>query len=115
MLGAYTAFKLLGVHITWTQFTWFTFAMTILSVVRQYILRRLWNAEWWKRIEWGWPLRLKPRYVEVNIVQRVVAPQFPVDVTDEEMLALGLRLRRSMDRKLEEELLGAADGKANQS
>lgn len=44
-------FKLLGIKATHSQFLLNTFLMTALSVVRGYCLRRMWNAEWWKRFK----------------------------------------------------------------
>lgn len=38
----------MGVKITHTQLWWYTWFMTIISVARGYVLRRMWNAEWWK-------------------------------------------------------------------
>lgn len=45
------AFLFFAMHIkiTGAQFGLFTLVMTVLSIVRSYCLRRLWNAEWWKR------------------------------------------------------------------
>jgi hypothetical protein len=45
------ALKWLGVQITGPQLFWYTWIMTAVSVVRSYALRRLWNAEWWKRFK----------------------------------------------------------------
>ncbi len=41
----------LNVPMSGQQFLIFTIVMTVLSVVRSYIVRRMWNAEWWKRFE----------------------------------------------------------------
>jgi hypothetical protein len=49
--GAALAFHVLDVQITTTKFAWFTGFMTVLSLARSYCLRRLWNAEWWKRFK----------------------------------------------------------------
>jgi hypothetical protein len=49
MAGAGLAFHFLHVKISGGKFVWFTLIMTVLSVVRSYCLRRLWNSEWWKR------------------------------------------------------------------
>ncbi len=44
-------FYVMRLDISVKQFTAFTLVMTVLSVIRSYCLRRLWNAEWWKRKE----------------------------------------------------------------
>ena len=33
-----------------SQMNWYTGIMTGVSVVRSYYVRRMWNAEWWKRL-----------------------------------------------------------------
>jgi hypothetical protein len=42
-------FYVMHLDISVAQFSAFTGVMTVLSVIRSYCLRRLWNAEWWKR------------------------------------------------------------------
>jgi membrane protein YdbS with pleckstrin-like domain len=37
-----------GIPMTWTNNFIITFWMTVVSIVRQYIIRRMWNAEFWK-------------------------------------------------------------------
>lgn len=44
-------FLWLGIKATPMQFIWLSIAMTVLSVARSYFLRRMWNAEWWKRFK----------------------------------------------------------------
>jgi hypothetical protein len=55
-------FKLLGIRATGSQFIILSIAMTVLSVVRGYTLRRMWNAEWWKRFK-----RMHPDSVTVTL------------------------------------------------
>lgn len=47
----YGLFVFFDVQITTAQFWWFTSIMTVLSVARGYMIRRLWNMEWWKRFK----------------------------------------------------------------
>lgn len=44
-------FLVMKIPITTPQFIWFTLIMTVLSVARSYVVRRMWNAEWWKRFK----------------------------------------------------------------
>jgi hypothetical protein len=46
-----TAMWLVGFSMTFHQLWWYTWFMTIVSVVRSYWVRRMWNAEWWKRFK----------------------------------------------------------------
>ena len=41
------------IPMTWEHNLIITAWMTVLSVARGYVLRRLWNAEWWKRVKHG--------------------------------------------------------------
>jgi len=45
----YILFLLFEIAITPSEFWLFTVAMTVLSVGRGYIIRRLFNSEFWKR------------------------------------------------------------------
>lgn len=47
--------------------------MTLLSVLRGYVLRRLWNAEWWKRWSWRKPFSLQPHPV-VGTLRHIPIP-----------------------------------------
>lgn len=60
--GAGQAFLFYVMHIAITghQFLFFTLVMTVLSVVRSYCLRRMWNAEWWKRFKHKHPTSYGP-------------------------------------------------------
>lgn len=49
MGGQHALFVLFHTNITPAQFFGFTGAMTVLSVVRQFGVRRLFNSEVWKR------------------------------------------------------------------
>jgi membrane protein implicated in regulation of membrane protease activity len=40
---------LLDIIMTFNQLWWYTVFMTVVSVVRSYALRRLFNSEFWKR------------------------------------------------------------------
>lgn len=45
-------FKIYNVPASHGQIFSITTWMTGLSVLRGYVLRRLWNSEWWKHIKW---------------------------------------------------------------
>lgn len=45
----YGLFVFFGVKISTSQFWLFTVAMTVLSVARGFVIRRLFNSEFWKR------------------------------------------------------------------
>lgn len=48
--GATLSFMyLLGITMSFHQLWWYTWFMTLVSVVRSYALRRMFNAEFWKR------------------------------------------------------------------
>jgi len=47
----YGLFVFFDVQITTGEFWLFSGAMTVLSVARGYMIRRLWNMEWWKRFK----------------------------------------------------------------
>jgi hypothetical protein len=49
----WSLFVFFDLPITTAQFWGFSLAMTVLSVARGYMIRRLWNAEWWKRFKRG--------------------------------------------------------------
>ena len=38
-----------SIPMSWTNNFIITFWMTVLSIVRSYVIRRAWNAEFWKR------------------------------------------------------------------
>lgn len=40
---------LLDITMSFHQLWWYTWFMTLVSVVRGYVLRRMFNAEFWKR------------------------------------------------------------------
>lgn len=41
--------KVYGIPMSWTNNFIITFWMTVISIVRSYVIRRAWNAEFWKR------------------------------------------------------------------
>ena len=42
-------YKAYHIPVTSSQTFAITMWMTLVSVIRSYVLRRLWNSEWWKR------------------------------------------------------------------
>lgn len=50
-LGAnYVIFPAYDVKLTFNQNIQIVFWFTLLSVARGYVVRRMWNAEWWKHL-----------------------------------------------------------------
>jgi len=47
--ATYAFLHLLDIRMSFHQLWWYTWGMTFVSIARSYALRRLWNAEWWKR------------------------------------------------------------------
>ena len=52
-----------GVHMSNETAAWFVFWFTIASVARSYIIRRLWNAEFWKT----WIARWRYRKIDPDL------------------------------------------------
>lgn len=46
-----TCMWLLNFTMSFVQLWWYTVFMTVVSVARGYVLRRMWNAEWWKKFK----------------------------------------------------------------
>lgn len=42
-------FWLLNIKMSMHDLWWYTWFMTLISVIRGYYVRRLWETEWWKR------------------------------------------------------------------
>lgn len=41
---------LMKIDLNHTQMNWYTGFMTIISIVRSYWIRRMWETQWWKRM-----------------------------------------------------------------
>lgn len=65
-----------------------TLWMTLVSVIRGYVLRRLWNTEWWKHF--------RRKKIEVSIDER----QRTVEELGTEMLGLSREQKRDFNRRL---------------
>lgn len=52
-----------GIPMTWQSNLILTSWMTVISVARQYVIRRMWNAEFWK----GWKARWSYRNIDPDI------------------------------------------------
>ncbi len=48
-VATYGFMHALDIHMSFGQLWWYTWGMTAVSIARSYALRRMWNAEWWKR------------------------------------------------------------------
>lgn len=46
---------LLNIKMSFHQLWWYTCFMTVVSVMRSYVLRRMFNSEFWRRFAWGRP------------------------------------------------------------
>lgn len=106
-------FHLYGIKATVTQFVWLSIWMTVLSVVRSYVLRRMWNAEWWTKFkrdhaDRGTVLPVIPgRILEFNVEtqkHQYSQPEIP-DLSDpatlqREIAKLTPHERRRLDEKL---------------
>ncbi len=60
LIGLFTSFiamtilyKAYDVHVPHTLNIVFTFWMTLISIARGYIVRRMWDSRWWGRIRWN--------------------------------------------------------------
>jgi hypothetical protein len=72
--------------------------MTLLSVLRGYVLRRLWNAEFWKRWSWRHPFVLQPRPAVCTLRHITIPPDALLGVrplTIEEQREVLWRLRET--------------------
>jgi hypothetical protein len=71
--------------------------MTLLSVLRGYVLRRMWNAEFWNRWNWRHPFVLQPHPVMQQTTERItLGPEVLIGarpLTIEEQRELLRRLR----------------------
>lgn len=52
-----------GIPMTWQNNLILTSWMTVISVARQYVIRRMWNAEFWK----GWRSRWRYRNIDPEL------------------------------------------------
>lgn len=69
--------------------------MTLLSVLRGYVLRRLWNAEFWTRWNWRQPLRLQPRHAmlkHITIPHDALIGARPLTIEEQRELLWRLRI-----------------------
>lgn len=84
-----------------------TMWMTLISVVRGYTLRRLWNSEWWKKF------RPKKVEVPVNWSQRrcviTRAGTELVNLTHEQVREFNDRLLKALDHELQRVLVANRD------
>jgi hypothetical protein len=88
----YGLFVFFDVEITTSQFWLFSGAMTVLSVARGYMIRRLWNMEWWKRFK----RRAQDQKIKrITLDYQALAGMRPL--TLEEQRELLLRLRRQVE------------------
>lgn len=55
--------KAYGIPMSWENNFIITFWMTVISIVRSYLLRRLFNAQWRPRLQ-AWWIVTRPRVVE---------------------------------------------------
>ena len=84
----YALFVLFDVPITTAQFWWFTSIMTALSVMRGYMIRRLWNMEWWKRFKRkGQDAEIK----RITLDHMALAGMRPLSLEEQRELLLRLR------------------------
>lgn len=63
MLATAAICKAYGIPMSWENNVIITFWMTVISVVRSYILRRVFNAQWRPRLQ-AWWIVTRPRVVE---------------------------------------------------
>lgn len=63
VVATYTICKLHNIPMSWTNNFILTFWMTIISVVRQYVIRRAWNGEFWR----AWAARWKYRRIDADL------------------------------------------------
>lgn len=90
----YGLFVFFDVEITTSQFWLFSGAMTVLSVARGYMIRRLWNMEWWKRFKRkGQDQKIK----RITLDHQALAGMRPLSL--EEQQELLLRLRQNLETK----------------
>lgn len=87
----YGLFVFFDVAITTSQFWLFSGAMTVLSVARGYMIRRLWNAEWWKRFKRrGQDEKIK----RITLSNEALAGMRPLTLEEQRELLLRLRGRQ---------------------
>lgn len=63
MGATFTICWVYDIPMTWTNNFIITFWMTVVSIARQYVIRRMWNAEFWK----GWVARWKYRKIDPEL------------------------------------------------
>lgn len=86
----YGLFVFFDVQITTAQFWSFSAAMTVLSVARGYMIRRLWNMEWWKRFKRKGQDQMIKR---ITLDHQALAGMRPLSLEEQRELLLRLRLR----------------------
>lgn len=87
----YGLFVFFDVQITTAQFWTFSAAMTLLSVARGYMIRRLWNMEWWKRFKRkGQDQKIK----RITLSPEALLAMRPLSLEEQRELLLRLRLRQ---------------------
>lgn len=86
----YGLFVFFDVKITTAQFWTFSAAMTVLSVARGYMIRRLWNMEWWKTFKRkGQDEKIK----RITLDHQALAGMRPLSLEEQRELLLRLRQR----------------------
>ncbi len=60
--------KAYGIPMSWENNFIITFWMTVISVLRSYLLRRLFNADWRPRLQAWWIVR---RHIVMRVVDKV--------------------------------------------
>lgn len=63
MLATYAITRAHGIPMTWEHNFILTSWMTLISVARSYVIRRMWNAEFWK----GWKVRWRHRKIDPDL------------------------------------------------
>lgn len=78
------------IPMTWTHNLIITGWMTVVSVLRGYVLRRAWNAEWWKRFKRkGQDEKIK----RITLDHQALAGMRPLSLEEQRELLLRLRQR----------------------
>ncbi len=97
----YVLWAAYGIHATNAQTINVTLWMTLVSVIRGYVLRRLWNTEWWKHFK-----RNKadaPNQYQPTVKQLVTTMS---KMSFQQKQAINPRLLKSLDNELARVLNG---------
>jgi hypothetical protein len=52
LVAQWVLFPIYDIHVSYETDLWLVFWFTVVSFIRSYVMRRLWNSEWWKRVTW---------------------------------------------------------------